>query len=67
MNESLWYPKLWMPYTENILDTATHSSWFDDVQSAEMFHHYKLSYKAQPYVGVYFSLAEKGKALRWEQ
>ena len=52
INESLWGPKLWMPYVENVLDTATHSSWFGDVDDAEIFHHYKLSEKPQPYLGV---------------
>ena len=46
LNEVLWAPKLWMPSAEKILDTATHTSWFGDVDSAEMFHNYKLSEKA---------------------
>ena len=49
------------------LNAASHYSWFGDVDSAEMFHNYTLSEKAQPYAGVDFSLAEKIKALRWEQ
>ena len=43
LNEALWAPKFWIPSMENILDTATHSSWFGDVESSEMFHNYKLS------------------------
>ena len=43
LNEALWDPKLWMTSVENFLDTATHYSWFVDVESAEMFHDYKLS------------------------
>ena len=66
MNEALWDPKFWMTSVENILDTATHSSWFGDVDTAEMFHSYKLSDKAQPYAGVDVSWEEKGEALRWE-
>ena len=66
-NEALWYPKLWMPSVENVLDTTTHSSWFGDVEFSEMFHNYKLSEKAHPYAGVDFSWAKKGKALRWQQ
>ena len=56
-----------MPSAEIVLDTATRSSWFGDVDSAEMFHNYTLSEKAEPYAGVGFSLAKKGKALRWER
>ena len=67
LNEALWDPKSWMPSADNVLDTASHSSWFDNVDSAEMFHNYTLSEKAQPYAGVDFSLAEKIKALRWER
>ena len=66
LNEALWDPKFWMPYVENVLGTATYSSWFGDVESAEIFHNYKLSEKSQPYAGVDVSWAEKGKALTWE-
>ena len=55
-----------MPSVENVLDTYTHSYWFGDVESAGIFHKYKLSEKAQPYAGVGVSWAEKGKTLRWE-
>ena len=48
------------------LDTATHSPWFGDVDSAKMFHNYKLSEKVHTYAGMDVSWAEKGKALRWE-
>ena len=56
-----------MPSVENVLDTYTNSYWFGDVESAEIFHKYKLSEKAQPYAWVDVSWAEKGKALRWER
>ena len=51
----------------NILYKSTHSSWFGNVDTDEMFHNYKLSEKSQPYAGVDVSLDKKGKALRWEQ
>ena len=41
MHEALWDPKLWMPSVENVLDTATHSYWFGDVNTTEMFHNYQ--------------------------
>ena len=52
LNEALCNPKFWMPSVENVLDTSTHSSWFGNVESSEMFHNYKLSEKAQTYAGV---------------
>ena len=42
LNEALWDPKFWMLSVDNVLDTATHSSWFVDVNYAERFHNYKL-------------------------
>ena len=51
LNEVLWDPKFCIPSVDNVLDTANHSSWFGDVDSAEMFHNYKVSEKAQPYAG----------------
>ena len=56
-----------MPSVENVIYTYTHSSWFGDVDSAEMFHNYKVSEKAQTYAGVDISWAKKGKAMRWER
>ena len=67
LNQALWAPKSWMTSAENVLDTATHSYWFGDVDSAETFHNYKLSEKAQPYAGVDVYWAKKGKALGWEK
>ena len=55
-----------MTSVEKFLYRATQYSWFGDVDTAEMFHHYKLSDKAQPYAGVDVSSEEKGEALRWE-
>ena len=65
LNEDLWGTKLWMPSVEDVLDTATHSSWFGNMDSAEMFHNYKMSEKAQTYAGVDVYWANKWKALRW--
>ena len=55
-----------MTSAENVLDTATHFSWFSDVGSAENLHHYKLSEKYQPYDGVGVSWGKKGQSLRSE-
>ena len=67
LNEALWDPKLWMPFVDNFLNTATQASWFGDVDSSEMLHKYKLSEKAQTYSGVDVSWTWKRKALRWER
>ena len=66
LNDALWTPTFWMPLLENILDVATNSSWFRDMDAAEMFHNYKMSEILQPYAGIDVSWAEKGNALHWE-
>ena len=65
LNEALWATKLWMIYIKNVLDTATHSSWFSNVDTAEMFYNYKLPENAQPYAGVDVSWDKRGKAMGW--
>ena len=50
-----------MTSVESILDTLTHSSWFGDMDSAEILNNYKLSEKDQSYAGVDVSWAEKEK------
>ena len=67
LNEALWAPSFWMPTVDNVLDVATHKSWFSDIDAAEMFLNYKMDKRVQPYAGVDVSWAEKGKALRWER
>ena len=42
LNEALWDNKLWIPFVYKVLDPPTQSSWFGDVDYAEMFHNYKL-------------------------
>ena len=37
LNDALWVPNFWMPAVHNVLDCATHSSWFGDVDAGEMF------------------------------
>ena len=65
LNEALWDSKFLMPSIDYFLDTATHSSWCDDVDAAKMFHNYKRSDKAQPYAGVDNYWTKKEKAMRW--
>ena len=36
MNDYLWAPKFWMLLVENVLDIATNSSWFGDIDAADM-------------------------------
>ena len=42
LNEALWAPSFWMPTINNVLDCACASSWFGDVDAAEMFLCYIL-------------------------
>ena len=67
LNEALWAPSFWMPSVDNVLDVATHKSWFSDIDAGEMFLNYKMDQKIQPYAGVDVSWAEEGKSLRWER
>ena len=43
LNDALWYPTFLMTFVDNVLDVATHSSWFRDIYAAEMFHNYNIS------------------------
>ena len=67
LNEALWAPSFWMPSVDNVLDVATHSSWFSDIDAGEMFLNYKMDSRVQPYAGVDVSWSQAGKALRWER
>ena len=37
LNDALWAPMFWMPSLDNVLEVATHSSWFGDIDAAEFF------------------------------
>jgi hypothetical protein len=52
LNEAIWAPSFWMPNVGHILDCATATSWFGDVDAAEMFLNYMLDIKIRPYAGV---------------
>ena len=65
LNYALWYPKFWMPSVDNVLDVATHSSWFRDIDVAEMFHNYNMLESLQPYAGFNVSWADMGYVLYW--
>ena len=52
LNDALWAPTFWMPTVLSVLDCATHSSWFGDVDAGEMFLNYWLDEAIRPYAGV---------------
>ena len=41
-----------MPTTHNVLDCATHVSWFGDVDSGEMFLNYPVYIGIRPFEGM---------------
>ena len=67
LNDALWAPRFWMPTMLNVVDCATHTSWFGDVDVGEMFLNFLLDVKMRKYCGVDISwmLAEEGTQL-WE-
>ena len=70
LNEVLWAPSFWMPTIQNVLDCATHTSWFGDVDAGEMFLNYWLDPAIRPYAGVDVSWDTKGGGSggkRWER
>ena len=48
LNDALWSLKFWIPLLDNVLDVATHLSWFGDIDAEEMFHKYKILESMQP-------------------
>ena len=66
LNAALWAPRFWMPTMLNVIDCATHTSWFGDVDAGEMFLNFPLGIKMRKYCGVDISwMAEDGAQL-WE-
>ena len=67
LNDALWAPTFWMPAVISVLDCATHSSWFGDVDAGEMFLNYWLDETMRPYAGVDVSWDSESGATRWER
>ena len=63
LNDDLWASIFWILLVYNALDVATHSSWFGDIDVAEMFYNYKIPESLQPYAAVDISWEEKCNAL----
>ena len=61
LNEALWAPTFWMPTIQNVLDCATDTSWFGDVDAGEMFLNYPLDIAIRAYAGVDVSWMYPGK------
>jgi hypothetical protein len=66
LNDALWVPNFWMPAVHNVLDCATHSSWFGDVDAGEMFFNFPLDLSIRPYCGVDLSWIDEGEKVTWE-
>ncbi len=73
LNAALWAPTFCMPTVTNVLDCATHSSWFGDVDAGEMFFNYPLDKDMRQYAGVDVSWSKKTQfdsgphESRWER
>ena len=42
LNDALWAPRFWMPTMLNVIDCATHTSWYGDVDAGEMFLNFPI-------------------------
>ena len=78
LNAALWAPNFMMPNIDSVLNNATLTSWFGDIDLGEMFLNYFLDPRIRPYAGVDVTLigdllrdkssAEKELILmRWER
>jgi hypothetical protein len=52
LNAALWAPNFMMPNIDSVLNNATLSSWFGDIDLGEMFLNYFLDPRIRPYAGV---------------
>ena len=52
LNAALWAPGFMMPNIDSVLNNATLTSWFGDIDLGEMFLNYFLDPRIRPYAGV---------------
>ena len=52
LNEACWAPNFMLPTIDSVTDCATSSSYFGDVDAAEMFLTFPLNHQIRPYAGV---------------
>ena len=52
LNEACWAPNFGLPSIDSVFNCATDSSYFGDVDAAEMFLTYPLNCQIRPYAGV---------------
>ena len=67
LNAALWAPSFWMPTITDVLDCATATSWFGDIDAGEMFLNYLLDERIRPYAGVDLSWLNPKGGSRWER
>ena len=65
LNDALWAPRFWMPTMANIVDCAVHTSWFGDVDAAEMFLNFPLDIQMRKYCGVDISWSSEDGSKVW--
>ena len=66
LNDALWAPRFWMPTMLNVIDCATHTSWYGDLDDGEMFLNFPLDLRIRKYCGVDLTwMNEEGSTL-WE-
>ena len=52
LNDALWAPNFALPTVERLLNNASSSTWFGDIDLGEMFLNYPLDPRIRPYAGV---------------
>ena len=52
LNDALWAPNFWLPTVDTVLNQASDTTWFSDVDLGEMFLNYPLDPRVRPYAGV---------------
>ena len=75
INEALWAPNFMLPKIDSVLNNATLTSWFGDIDLGEMFLNYFLDPQIRPCAGVDVtgSLRDKPQPererllMRWER
>ena len=67
LNDVLWTPKFWMPMIKHVLFSATHKSWFCDVDVAEMFLNFLLDLLVRAHCGVDLSWKLHRQGYLWER
>ena len=66
LNDALCAPRFWMPTMLNVIDCATHSSWYGDVDAGEMFLNFPLDIRMRKYCGIDLPWMNEDVSTLWE-